>query len=156
MERVDPRGECVAQSGFVEHDRVPELLAAADLCVFASSCENMPNTLLEAMAAGLPIASSDRGPMPEILKDGGVYCDPESPRSIASAIEKIITDEQLRISIAARAKEISEIYSWAKCANETWEFLREIAMAPGYDGHEMNSIRGDVSGGFSRIPGKKR
>ena len=53
------------------------LLADANLFVFASSCENMPNTLVEAMAIGLPIACSDRGPMPEVLRDGGVYFDPE-------------------------------------------------------------------------------
>ena len=47
------------------------LLADANLFVFASSCENMPNTLVEAMAVGLPIACSDRGPMPEVLRDGG-------------------------------------------------------------------------------------
>ena len=35
----------------------------------------MPNTLVEAMASGLPIACSDRGPMPEVLGDGGVLFD---------------------------------------------------------------------------------
>lgn len=123
MERVDPHGEFVEQIGFVEHDCIPKLLTAADLFVFASSCENMPNTLVEAMAGGFPIASSNRGPMPEVLDDGGVYFDPENPKSISTAIERIITSEELRISIAARAKELSEKYSWTKCASETWKYL---------------------------------
>ena len=125
MDRVDPHGEFVKQIGFVEHDCLPELIANADIFVFASSCENMPNILLEAMASGLPIASSNRGPMPEILDDGGVYFDPENPNSISMAIEQIVTDEKMRISIAARAKELSEKYSWQRCASETWDCLNQ-------------------------------
>jgi len=121
--RTDPQGEFVEQIGFVSHDNMPDLLAAVDLFVFASSCENMPNTLVEGMASGLPIACSNRGPMPEVLEDGGIYFDPESSKSISMAIEKIITDKDLRMSIARRAKELSRQYSWARCASETWEFL---------------------------------
>jgi glycosyltransferase involved in cell wall biosynthesis len=122
--QTDPRREFIESLGFVRHDEIPGLLAKADVFIFASSCENMPNTLVEAMSSGLPIACSDRGPMPEVLKDGGVYFDPESSASIAVAIEKIIADGELRISIAKRAKELSEQYSWSRCASETWEFLR--------------------------------
>lgn len=124
MARVDSQGKFVKQIGFMEHDCIPKLLAAADVFVFASSCENMPNTLVEAMAGGLPIASSNRGPMPEILKDGGVYFDPENPISISTAIQEILNNREMRISMAVRAKELSEKYSWARCASETWNFLR--------------------------------
>ncbi len=95
----DPAGHFVKCLGFVPHDDLPSLLAGADLFVFASSCENMPNTLVEAMAVGLPIACSNRGPMPEVLRDGGVYFDPENPESIATAIETLIRDPELRISV---------------------------------------------------------
>ena len=125
--RSDPDGKFVNQLGFVAHGELPNLLSQAHLFIFASSCEAMPNTLVEAMASGLPIACSNRGPMPEILQDGGVYFDPESPTSIALAIEKIITNPDLRISIAKRAKALSEKYSWEKCANETWGYLSSIA-----------------------------
>ena len=79
------------------------------------------------MAVGLPIACSNRGPMPELLEDGGVYFDPEDSGSIAAAIEKIITHADLRTYIAKRAKALSEQYSWARCAAETWDFLRAVA-----------------------------
>jgi glycosyltransferase involved in cell wall biosynthesis len=122
--RTDPKGEFVRQIGFVRHREVPALLAGADIFIFASSCENMPVTLVEAMAAALPIACSNRGPMPEILQDGGVYFDPEDASSIAAAVEKIVVDESVRISIARRALELAEQFSWGRCANETWAFLR--------------------------------
>ena len=123
---TDPRGEFIKCKEFVAQDEIPSLLAKADLFVFASSCENLPVTLLEAMAGGLPIACSDRGPMPEVMQDGGVYFDPESCASISAAIERIIKNRELRISIARRAKELSQQYSWARCANETWAFIYRI------------------------------
>jgi glycosyltransferase involved in cell wall biosynthesis len=125
----DPNGEFVECVGSVPHDQIPRLLAEADLFIFASSCENMPNTLVEAMASGLPIACSDRGPMPEVLKDGGVFFDPEDSRSIAKAVESIILDKDLRVWLAARAKQHSERYSWTRCARETWDFLRSTYSA---------------------------
>ena len=48
--RSDPEGSFVRQLGFVPTEELPSHLASADLFVFASSCENMPNTLVEAMA----------------------------------------------------------------------------------------------------------
>lgn len=124
---TDPKGVFVEQKPFVDHNRIPDCLADADAFVFASSCENMPNTLVEAMASGLPIASSNRGPMPEVLQDGGVYFDPEQPESISSAIEEIITKPDLREKIMNRAKELAGQYSWARCSAETWTFLRDCA-----------------------------
>lgn len=123
----DPKGEFVNQLDFVNHNKIPELIAGSDIFIFASSCENMPNTLVEGMSSGLPIASSDRGPMPEVLRDAGVYFNPEDSDSIAAAIEKIIIDKKLRTSIAVRARQLSEQYSWTRCAIETWEFLNVTA-----------------------------
>jgi glycosyltransferase involved in cell wall biosynthesis len=121
----DPEGVFVEQLEFLPHEDLPALLAEADLFVFASSCENMPVTLVEAMAVGLPIACSNRGPMPEVLADGGVYFDPEDADSIADAIEQIIQSPELRLAIAQRAKALSQQYSWKRCADETWAFVVE-------------------------------
>ncbi len=123
----DPKGAFVNVHDFVPQHILPRFLAQADLFVFASSCENMPNTLVEAMAAGLPIACANRGPMPEVLEDGGVYFDPESPNSIAVAIEDLINDPGKRARLAARAKELSRKYSWSRCAYETLSFISQTA-----------------------------
>lgn len=121
----DPGKTFVTQTGFVPQKELPAILASSDLFIFASSCENMPVSLLEAMAVGLPIACSNRGPMPEILADGGVYFGPENPDSIAAAVEQLITDPALREKVAQRAKQLSEQYSWSRCAEETWRFIAE-------------------------------
>ncbi len=125
MALSDPRGEFVTQKEFVPQADLPGYLAEADIFVFASSCENMPNTLVEAMAAGLPIACSQRGPMPEVLEDGGEYFDPEDPESIVSALRKLIEDSDLRQRLALRAKTLATRYSWERCARETWSFIAE-------------------------------
>lgn len=121
--RTDPDGKFVRCIGFARPEDLPGVLSDAHLFVFASGCENMPNTLVEAMAVGLPIACSNRGPMPEVMADGGVFFDPEDPESIAEAIEKLVVDPALRTRCAARAKALADQYSWARCGRETWEFL---------------------------------
>lgn len=121
----DPEKAFIFQLDFLPHQELPLHLAGADIFVFASSCENMPITLVEAMAVGLPIASSNRGPMPEVLGDGGVYFDPKDAGSIADAVEQIIKDPMLRLAVANRAKILSAQYSWSRCANETFTFISE-------------------------------
>lgn len=125
VKKADPNKEFITQYGFVNHTEIPSFLAKSDLFIFASSCENMPNTLVEGMASGLPIACSDRGPMPEILNDGGIYFDPENYLSIAKAIEDLINNEQRRLTFSKKAKELSEQYNWSRCALETFEYVLE-------------------------------
>lgn len=127
INETDPELAFVRQHDFVPQSALPEFIAGADLFVFASSCENMPNTLLEAMAAGLPIACSDRGPMSEVLEDGGVYFDPEDPESIAAAVSELIQDETLRARVAVRSRELAQKYSWDRCARETFRFVAQTA-----------------------------
>ncbi|MNK86891.1 4-alpha-N-acetylgalactosaminyltransferase [compost metagenome] len=122
----DPEGKFVELFDSVPHAKIPTYLKKANIFIFASSCENMPNTLVEAMAAGLPIACSDRGPMPEILQDAGIYFDPEDEESIRAAVEKMISNYSLRNSLAKKAEYLSKQYSWSRCAAETWGFLSEI------------------------------
>lgn len=121
----DPEGRLVTRLGFVPHDRLPPILHAADLFVFASSCENLPITLLEGMAAGLPIACSRRGPMPEVLGDAGLYFDPEDPASIARTLERLIRDPELRARLASDAHRASLAYSWTAMSRDTWTFLAD-------------------------------
>jgi glycosyltransferase involved in cell wall biosynthesis len=124
---ADPDGVFVKLLGFVAARDLPALLREADLFIFASSCENMPNTLLEAMASGLPIACADRGPMPEVLGDGGLYFNPEDPSSIAEAVRALAVDPAARERYAHRARELAAQYSWKRCADETFAFLADTA-----------------------------
>lgn len=127
LAKLGAAAQVLRYAGAVPYDQLHALYAKADLKVFASSCENMPNILLEAMSAGLPIACSRRGPMPEILREAGVYFDPENPAEICAAIAQLLRSPQLRARNAARGFELAQQYSWRRCAAETFGFLAQCA-----------------------------
>lgn len=123
---LDPNGSFMNHKGFTPYNELPEVYHKADAFIFASSCENMPNILLEAMAAGLPVACSNRGPMPEVLGNAGIYFDPESPDQIADALTILLKDHGLRTKLAQEAYDCASKYSWEQCAKETFSFLAEV------------------------------
>jgi glycosyltransferase involved in cell wall biosynthesis len=123
----DASGSYLRYRGAVTSADLHHCYHQADMFVFASSCENMPNILLEAMAAGLPIASSHRGPMPEILGDAGAYFDPEQPGQIAEVLRALLEQPDLRERCAWGAYTRAAAYSWERCARATFSFLTEVA-----------------------------
>lgn len=127
LRRLDPGHTFIRYLGALPYRELHEVYARSDVCVFASTSENMPNILIEGMAAGLPIACSDRGPMPEVLGDAGVYFDPEDIGSIRQAIQQLISSPALREEKAQAAFERMQRYSWRRCADETFRFLAEVA-----------------------------
>lgn len=126
IDLVDSDRSWVHYHGAVPFEELHIRYAQADLGLFASSCENMPNILLETMASGLPIACSNRGPMPEILGDGGLYFDPENAADITNSLRKMIESPDLRSKLAQVSYQNSQCYSWQRCADETLEFLVEL------------------------------
>jgi glycosyltransferase involved in cell wall biosynthesis len=126
LERLDPAGSFLKWSGPVAHADLAARYHAADAFVFASSCENLPNILLEAMGAGLPIACSSRGPMPEVLGAGGLYFDPLQPAEIAGALRQLVTDSAARGRLAAAAYDRARHFNWTTCAQATFRFLADV------------------------------
>jgi glycosyltransferase involved in cell wall biosynthesis len=127
LARLDPAGVFLRYLGPAPYDDLSELYGEADACLYASSCENMPNILVEGMASGLPIACSNRGPMPEVLGDTGEYFDPEDPESIAGAVRALVSSPQLRARLAKSSFERAQGFSWRLCADRTLAFLAEVA-----------------------------
>ena len=126
LQRVDPLGHAIRYWGAVPHHEIHARYAAADLGVFASSCENMPNILLETMAAGLPVACARCGPMPEILGASGVYFDPEQPAEIMRALDELIRSPELRAEKARESYQAANIFNWKRCADQTFGFLADL------------------------------
>ena len=127
IRQFDPGKVWVHYHGAVPYESLHSVYAQADLAVFASSCENMPIILLETMASGLPVACSNRGPMPEVLGEAGLYFDPESPVEIAQILRKYIDSSALRSEKAKASIARCQQYVWERCADETFAFLGEVA-----------------------------
>lgn len=121
--RFDSNNDWVRYHGSVPYEEIHSICQSADIGIFASSCENMPNILLELMASGLPIACSNKGPMKEIIGDSGCFFDPELPDEIANAVEGLILDTGLRSTMAQANYERAQKFNWRHCSNETFAFL---------------------------------
>ena len=129
LRKLDFYGEFLNWSGGKPYSDLHREYQSADAFVFASSCENLPNILIEAMSAGLPIACSKRGPMPEVLGKAGVYFDPLQTHEIAEAMRTLVKSADLREKLAVQAKELGKAYSWKRCANDTFEFIAAVAVS---------------------------
>ena len=102
MKSEDPNEKFILYHGSVKHDDLKAFYQNADAFIFASSCENMPIILIEAMSVVLPIACSERGPMPEVLKENGYYFDPENVESIYNSLIQLIENPDLRFEKSNR------------------------------------------------------
>lgn len=109
--------------GSVAYDDLPAVYHHASVNLFASSCENCPNILLEALGAGRPVLSSDVMPMPEFGGDAVDYFSPTDPKSICDALARILQNETRRNSLAAAAARRSADFDWASTSRATWQYI---------------------------------
>lgn len=127
LTRVDPEGKVVRYHGAVPHHEIDRIYRQADAFVFASSCETFGQVVLEAMAAGLPVASSNRSAIPDVVGPAGHYFDPENVDDISRALREMSQDATLRERLAASAFERAQTFSWERCAHDTFQFIASVA-----------------------------
>jgi glycosyltransferase involved in cell wall biosynthesis len=96
--------ERIRFAGEVTWDDVPTYLAAGDIFVFPSKFEGMPNALLEAMAAGLPVVVSDIPPHRELIQHGRTGFLARDPKEMANLVETLARNEDLRRSMGDAAR----------------------------------------------------
>lgn len=102
-------GDAVVFTGF--RGDVPALLAAMDCFVLASTrTEGVPQSLLQAFAAGVPVVASAVGGVPEAVADGvtGLLVKPEDPRALADAIRSVLADPAAARARTAAARRLAE------------------------------------------------
>ena len=113
--------------GEVSPDDIYEYLNEANVFIFASTCENLPITMLEAMSHGLPIVCSNYGVMPEVLDNSSnFFFDPTNIISIKQAISKAYFQIDSLNLEAIKNKKLSEKYKWEENVSFTNKFIKQI------------------------------
>ncbi|HWW60741.1 MAG TPA: glycosyltransferase family 1 protein [Thermoanaerobaculia bacterium] len=126
LERAGEHRAAVRFRGPAEHAETVNAYHDADAFVFASTCESISLILIEAMAAGLPIACSNRRPMLDVLQQAGLYFDAESVDSIEKALRALALDPAVRAACGKSVYDLALQYSWRRCADETFSLLARV------------------------------
>ena len=122
--RLTPR---VHLLGWQPRRVVVALFQSAQALVFPSTFEGFGLPVLEAMAAGVPVACSDIPPLREIADEAALFFDPLSPKRIADALRRVLDEPDLRASMIARGKERAALSTWPRAAERTLAVLLEAS-----------------------------
>jgi len=119
MARNRIKAEGVQCIGFVPDAEVPALVAAARALVLPSFAEGFGLPVLEAQAAGTPVACSDLPALREAAGDAAVFFDPHDAVSIAEALGALLGDEEKRDFLRKRGRERAAQFTWSRVAERT-------------------------------------
>lgn len=119
--------EWVKWPGWVEQQDLAAFYALADALLLPSLFESCGLPVLEAMASGCPVVTTDRYGTKELAEGAAVLVDPESVESIADGIRTVLDDTTCRSELIAKGRERSAGFQWRRCAAETLRVLERVA-----------------------------
>ena len=102
--------------GYVPEADLPSITAAAYVFAYPSFYEGFGFPIAQAMAAGVPVITSNISSMPEVVGDSGVLVDPHSSQEIASALQLLLTSANLRERLGIRGRELARRFTWKNSA----------------------------------------
>ncbi len=115
--------------GAVPQSALARLYRTCAVFVFPSSVETFGNPLVEAMACGAPIASSNTAAMPEVVGDAALFFDPADVEGIAVVLDRMLKDRAICRDLSLRAARRAQEFSWVKTAERTLGVIKE-ALVP--------------------------
>ncbi|MEV8466968.1 glycosyltransferase family 1 protein [Fluviibacterium sp. DFM31] len=119
--------DAITFTGEIDDDELATLLSGAEALVFPSLWEGFGLPALEAMSCGTPVLSSDRGSLPEVVGDGGLYFDPEHPEALAKAAIRLLCDTALAGDLRNKALAQAGTFGWDKAADLAEASFRKAA-----------------------------
>jgi glycosyltransferase involved in cell wall biosynthesis len=118
-------------TGRVENSEMPQLYALADCVINPSTVDNMPISLLEALASGLPVVSTDAGGVPDMLSHGvsGLLVPVGDAQAMGREVCRVLEDRSLAIRLAAAGRAEAEKYAWPQVKALWLDAYRRAAAA---------------------------
>ncbi|MGH2531906.1 MAG: glycosyltransferase family 4 protein [Thermomicrobiales bacterium] len=117
----------VRLTGFVEDDDLPAWYGAADCFAFPSLYEGFGLPVLEAMASGVPVVTSNLSSLPEVAGDAALLVDPDDVKAIADGIRLVVTDSAFAATLRRAGTERAAEFTWERTAALTATVYREVA-----------------------------
>ncbi len=124
--RLRSHPEGVRYLGYVPENELPGLTAGATALVYPSLYEGFGFPVAQAMAAGVPVITSNTSCLPEIAGDGALFVDPRSPAEIRSALERLLSSPPLRQQLRTAGMARAQHYRWDACAQQSLEYFRQL------------------------------
>ncbi len=119
--------ERVHFTGYIDAADLPVLYTLAEALVFPSFYEGFGLPILEAMACGCPVITSNVSSMPEVAGDAALLIDPKNTQEIADAMEKMVSGKKLRKQLVEKGYEQAKKFTWEKTAEETLALYKQVA-----------------------------
>ncbi len=116
-------------TGFVEEVDLPAVYNLADALIYPSLYEGFGIPVVEAMACGTPVVTSNVSALPETANDAAVLVDPLDTDRLAHAMERIVHDEELRASLRAKGLVRARRFSWDASARDVVRCFRDLICA---------------------------
>jgi glycosyltransferase involved in cell wall biosynthesis len=120
-------GHWVKWAGWVDEQTLAAFYQMAEALLLPSLFESFGLPIVEAMASGCPVVTSNCYGAKEIAADAAVLVDPESVDSIAEGIDRVLSEPPLRASLIQRGYGRSSVFTWDRCAAQTLSVLERIA-----------------------------
>lgn len=105
--------------GFVPQAKLPALYSACSAFVYPSLYEGFGLPVLEALACGAVVVTSNVSSMPEVAGKAGILIDPQNVDDLTNALYRALTDQELRATLPNMAIERARLFSWERAAKET-------------------------------------
>jgi len=118
VERLNLRDHVIF-TGYVPEADLPGLFNAAEFFVYPSVYEGFGLPVLEALACGIPVITSNRSSLPEIVGDAGILIDPNNVDELAAQMSMLAADNDLRIELRRKGLARAQLFSWERTARET-------------------------------------
>jgi glycosyltransferase involved in cell wall biosynthesis len=112
--------------GYVTQEELSALYGRAELLVYPSLCEGFGLPVLEAMASGCPVVTSQRAALTEVAGDAAVFVEPESAEDIADGIRRVWEDAALSADLRSRGRARADLFSWERTARLTADVYASV------------------------------